>query len=156
MVQATIHALADVQSSNIGNDTSIWQFAVVLPKAKIGSDCNICAHVFIENEVIIGDRVTIKNGVQVWDGLRLGDDVFVGPNVTFTNDKYPRSGNRSFISMMTWVENGARIGGGATILPGVRIGSGACIGAGSVVTRDVPANVTVVGNPARPIEKARK
>ena len=143
-----IHSLADVQSINVGADTRIWQFAVVLPGAQIGRHCNICSHCFIENDVVIGDRVTVKSGVQLWDGLRVADDVFIGPNVTFTNDKYPKSRNSNFSLASTYIEAGASIGGGATLLPGVRIGAGAIVGAGAVVTKDVPAGATVVGNPA--------
>ena len=91
-----IHKFADVQSGMIGDGTRIWQFAVVLAGAKIGKCCNICAQTFIENDVILGDNVTVKCGVQLWDGLRIGDNVFIGPNVTFCNDKYPKSGNRNF------------------------------------------------------------
>lgn len=146
-----IHKLADVASASIGPETRIWQFVVVLAGAQIGAQCNICSHCFIEDDVIIGDRVTVKCGVQLWNGLRVGDDVFIGPNVTFTNDRYPRSGNRDFILLQTTIGNGASIGGGATILPGVRIGEGATIGAGAVVTKDVAAKQVVVGNPAKPI-----
>lgn len=89
-----IHKLADVASQSIGENTRIWQFVVILPGARIGGDCNICAHVLIENDVVIGDRVTVKSGVQLWDGLRVGDDVFIGPNATFSNDKFPRSKQR--------------------------------------------------------------
>ena len=149
-----IHPLADVQSAAIGPGTRIWQFVVVLSGAKLGANCNICSHCFIENDVVVGDRVTIKSGVQLWDGLRIGSDVFIGPNVTFTNDKYPGSGNLAFEPIGTVVENSVSIGGGACILPGVRIGEGARIGAGAVVTRDVRARATVVGNPAREIDRA--
>lgn len=149
--QPLIHSLADVQSTAIGAGTRVWQFVVVLPAAKIGQDCNICSHCLIENDVVIGDRVTVKSGVQLWDGLRLGDDVFIGPNVTFTNDKHPRSGNSDFNLLFTYIESGASIGGGSTVLPGVVIGAGATVGAGAVVTKDVPPGVTVVGNPARAI-----
>ncbi len=142
------HALSDVQSKNIGEGTRIWQFSVVLAGAKIGSDCNICAQVFIENDVVIGDNVTIKNGVQLWDGLRIENNVFIGPNATFSNDKYPQSGRRDFVCEITVIEQGASIGAGAVILPGIRIGAGAMVGAGAVVTRDVPVGATVVGNPA--------
>jgi UDP-2-acetamido-3-amino-2,3-dideoxy-glucuronate N-acetyltransferase len=151
MSKPFIHALADVQTINIGENTRIWQFVVVLPGAKIGQDCNICSHCLIESDVVIGDRVTVKSGVQLWNGLRVGDDVFIGPNVTFTNDKHPKSGNVNFPLLFTRIENGASIGGGTTLLPGVLIGAGAMVGAGSVVTKDVPAGATVVGNPARPI-----
>lgn len=144
-----VHKLADVQSHNIGSGSRIWQFAVVLPGAKIGIDCNICSHCFIENDVVIGDRVTIKNGVQIWDGARIGNDVFIGPNVTLTNDSNPRSRNKDFVSEELVIEPGAIIGAGATILPGLRIGAKAIIGAGSVVTRDVPPGAKVLGNPAR-------
>lgn len=144
-----IHPMSDVQSKNIGARTTIWQFVVVLSSARIGSDCNICSHCFIENNVIIGDRVTIKNGVQIWDGMKIGDDVFIGPNVTFTNDKFPRSKNHKGDFLRTIIEQGASVGGGATILPGITIGHGAMIGAGAVVTRSVPPNAIVVGNPGR-------
>lgn len=143
-----IHSLSDVQTIAIGTGTRIWQFVVVLPGAQIGEDCNICSHCLIENDVVVGDRVTIKSGVQLWDGLRVADDVFIGPNVTFTNDKHPRSRNTDFTRRATFIETGASIGGGATLLPGIRIGSGATVGAGAVVLRDVPPGTTVVGNPA--------
>jgi acetyltransferase-like isoleucine patch superfamily enzyme len=146
---AFIHPLADVQSSRVGAGTRVWQFVIVLPKAVIGAEGNICSHCFIENDVVIGDRVTIKNGVQLWDGLRIGDDVFIGPNVTFTNDKRPRSKQHPVEYLVTHIESGASIGGGATILPGLRIGRSAMVGAGAVVTRSVPPNAIVVGNPAR-------
>lgn len=148
-----IHPSADVQATDIGSGSRIWQFSVVLAGAKIGQDCNICSHCFIENDVLVGDRVTVKCGVQLWDGLRIGNDVFIGPNVTFTNDKYPKSGNKDFQCLNTWIDDGVSIGGGATILPGVRIGAYATIGAGSVVTRDVLAGTTVVGNPAGVINR---
>ena len=151
MTQPFIHPLSDVQSSSIGLGTRLWQFVVVLPGAQIGQDCNICSHCLIENDVVIGDRVTVKSGVQLWDGLRLSDDVFIGPNVTFTNDKHPKSQNTSFKLVKIWIEAGASIGGGATLLPGVRIGAGAMVGAGAVVNKDVPAYALVVGVPARQI-----
>ena len=144
-----VHALADVQSDKIGSGTRIWQFCVVLPGAVIGSDCNICSHCFIENDVTIGNRVTVKSGVQLWDGIKLEDDVFVGPNVTFSNDKFPRSKQFQRPVLSTHVCVGASIGAGATILPGVKIGRGTMVGAGAVVTRSVPSNAIVVGNPAR-------
>ena len=144
-----IHPLADVQSANIGAATRIWQYVVVLAGARIGAGCNICSHCFVENDVTIGDRVTIKCGVQVWDGVHLGDDVFVGPNVTFTNDKFPHSRNPAFELLPTRIESGASIGANATILPGLTIGRNSLVAAGSVVTRSVPFNAVVRGNPAR-------
>ena len=138
-----------VKSKQIGPNTRIWQFVVILPKARIGADCNICSHVLIENDVIIGDRVTVKSGVQLWDGLRIEDDVFIGPNVTFTNDPFPRSRQYPPTFAVTTVKAGASIGGGATILPGLTIGRGAMVGAGAVVTKSVPDNAVVIGNPAR-------
>lgn len=144
-----LHALADVQSTSIGRDTKIWQFVVILPGAVIGSACNICSHCFIENDVVIGDRVTVKNGVQLWDGLRIEDDVFIGPNVTFTNDLYPRSKKYLDRYPTTRIRRGASIGGGSTLLPGVEIGEDAMVGAGAVVTHSVPAGAVVLGNPAR-------
>jgi UDP-2-acetamido-3-amino-2,3-dideoxy-glucuronate N-acetyltransferase len=144
-----IHHLSDVQSAKIGRGTSIWQFCVVLPGAHIGADCNICSHVFIENDVIIGDRVTVKCGVQLWDGLRLEDDVFIGPNVTFTNDAFPRSRQRPEKFAQTIVRAGASIGANATILPGITIGRAAMVAAGAVVARDIPAGELWLGSPAR-------
>ena len=146
---AFVHPLSDVSTSKIGSGTSIWQYVVALPDAVIGADCNICSHCFIDNDVVIGDRVTIKNGVQLWDGLRVADDVFVGPNVTFTNDKYPRSKNADFNHALTVIEAKVSIGAGAVVLPGLTIGAGAMIGAGAVVVSDVPPGKLVVGNPAR-------
>jgi acetyltransferase-like isoleucine patch superfamily enzyme len=142
-----IHPLADVQTQRIGNGTRIWQFAVVLPGATIGSDCNICAHSFIENDVAIGDRVTVKSGVFLWDGLIVEDDVFIGPNATFTNDRFPRS-RHAVDYPTTTLKRGCSIGAGAIILPGLNIGEGAMIGAGAVVTRNVPPGETWIGNPA--------
>jgi acetyltransferase-like isoleucine patch superfamily enzyme len=144
-----IHPLADVQSPHLGPRTRVWQFCVILPGARIGADCNINAQVLVENDVVVGDRVTLKSGVQLWDGLRVEDDVFIGPNATFTNDRVPRSRQRPAAFQQTVIERGASIGANATILGGVRIGAGALIGAGSVVTRDVPAGELWVGNPAR-------
>ncbi len=135
-----IHPLSDVQSKNVGNDTNIWQFCVVLAGAKIGDNCNICAHCFIENDVIIGNNVTVKCGVQLWDGITVGDDVFIGPNATFCNDKYPKSKNKNFKLEKIVIKKGASIGANATILPGVTIGENAIVAAGSVVTKDVLSN----------------
>ena len=143
------HPQAIVETAAIGARTRIWAFAHVLPGARIGADCNICDHVFIENDVLIGDGVTIKSGVQLWDGVRLHDDVFVGPNVTFSNDPFPRSGKRPANFSATDVRRGASIGANATILPGLTIGQNSMIGAGAVVMADVPPNAIVVGNPAQ-------
>jgi len=143
------HSHALVESHHIGSGTRIWAFAHILPQAKIGQDCNICDHVFIENDVVIGDRVTIKCGVQVWDGVTIEDDVFVGPNVTFTNDIFPRSKQTPEKFLQTVIRKGASIGANATILAGVTISSHAMIGAGAVVTKDVPPHAIVVGNPAK-------
>ena len=145
-----VHPQGICDSSNVGSGTRVWAFAHVLSGAVIGSECNICDHVFIENDVVIGDKVTIKCGVQLWDGVRLGDEVFVGPNATFANDRYPRSKVYPSEYLKTHVLRGASIGANATILPGLTIGEGSLVAAGSVVTRDVPAKVLVQGNPARP------
>ena len=144
-----VHAQALCESSQIGTNTRIWAFAHILPGAKIGQDCNICDNVFIENDVVVGDRVTIKCGVQLWDGLEVESDVFIGPNVTFTNDIFPRSKQYPESFARSVIHTGASIGANATILPGITIGSNAMIGAGAVVTRSVPPNAIVVGNPAR-------
>lgn len=144
-----VHPMGICESQKIGARTTVWAFAHVLPKAQIGMDCNICDHVFVENDVIVGDRVTIKSGVQLWDGIRLGSDVFIGPNVTFSNDKFPRSKQYPPKFPLTHVSDGASVGANATILPGITIGKRAMVGAGAVVTRDVPPNAIVVGNPAR-------
>ncbi len=148
-----IHPLSDVQSDQIGEGTRIWQFAIVLRGAKIGCNCNVCAHTFIENDVVIGDNVTVKCGVQLWDGLRVGNNVCIGSNSTFCNDKYPKSGNREYECLQTIIEDDVSIGANATILPGLKLGRGCVIGAGSVVTKDVPPGVTVVGNPAKEITR---
>jgi acetyltransferase-like isoleucine patch superfamily enzyme len=146
-----IHETSDVQTNNIGEGTKIWQFSVVLSGAKIGKNCNINAHCFIENDVVIGNNVTIKSGVYLWDGVRVEDDVFIGPNVTFNNDIYPRSKQYPARFSQTLLRKGSSIGGGAVLLPGVEIGERALIGAGSVVTKNIPAAVIVVGNPAHVI-----
>lgn len=143
------HPLADIQSKNIGEDSRIWQFVVILPNAQIGNHCNICAQCFIESDVVIGDYVTIKNGVQIWDGIRIENHAFIGPNVTFTNDLLPRSKKVLLNPLKTVVGEGASIGANATILPGIKIGAYAMVGAGSVVTKDVPPYTLVLGNPAR-------
>lgn len=151
-----IHPLSDCQNKNIPAGTNIWQFCVVLPRAVIGEGCNICSHCFIENDVHIGNNVTIKCGVQVWDGIELEDNVMIGSNVTFTNDRFPRSKNKEWTLLRTVVKKGASIGAGSTILPGITIGEGALIGAGSVVTKDVPAGEIWIGNPAKLYKKIEK
>lgn len=140
-----IHKLSDVQTKNIGENTNIWQFCVVLPNAKIGSNCNICSHCFIENDVVIGNNVTIKCGVQIWDGMRIEDNVFIGPNATFCNDKYPKSRNKNWKLEPVIVKKGASIGANATILPGVIIGENALIGAGAIITKNVENNKIIKG-----------
>ena len=144
-----VHPKAICESEQIGERTRIWAFSHILKGAKIGRDCNICDGVFIENDVTVGDRVTIKSGVQLWDGIRVADDVFIGPNATFTNDHFPRSRVWQEILPLTHILEGASIGANATLLPGITIGRGAMIGAGAVVTRDVPANAIVYGNPGK-------
>ena len=151
MTKSFIHPLSDVKTKKIGKGTKIWQFCVILEDSIIGEDCNICSHCFIENDVQIGSRVTIKNGVSIWDYIKIEDDVFIGPNVTFSNDKYPTSqriGKRDVSYLKTIVKKGASIGAGAVILPGITIHEGAKIGAGAVVTKDVERNRIVVENPA--------
>jgi len=144
-----IHTLADVQSSKIGKGTKIWQFCVVLEGAQIGESCNICMNVFIENDVQVGNNVTIKPGVQLWDGLRIKDDVFIGPNVTFTNDLLPRSKQYPASFLTTVVENGASLGANSVIVAGHTIGEYSLVGAGSVVTKEIPPYTVWYGNPAK-------
>jgi UDP-2-acetamido-3-amino-2,3-dideoxy-glucuronate N-acetyltransferase len=144
-----IHDLSDVQSKTIGKDTKIWQFCVVMENAKIGENCNICSHCFIENDVLIGNNVTVKNGIYLFDGITIEDNVFLGPNVTFTNDKNPRSRVRPISFPKTHIRHGASIGGGAVILPGITIGKNAMIGAGAIVTKDVPDNAVIYGQAAQ-------
>lgn len=151
-----IHPLADASSVSIGEGTRVWQFVVILPGARIGRDCNICAHALIEGDVIVGDRVTVKSGVFLWDGTRVADDVFIGPNATFTNDPLPRSKAYPEEFKGITLEKGSSIGANATILPGVQIGEYAMVGAGAVVTKDVPPYAVVVGNPARVIRMMDK
>jgi acetyltransferase-like isoleucine patch superfamily enzyme len=144
-----VHEKGLCESSHIGNNTRIWAFTHVMKGAKIGTNCNIGDHCFIENGVTIGNDVTIKNGVSIWDGVRIEDKVFLGPNVVFTNDKRPRSKVHSFRLMETLIKKGASIGANATLLCSIKIGKFAIIGAGSVVTKDVPEYTLVYGNPAK-------
>jgi acetyltransferase-like isoleucine patch superfamily enzyme len=143
-----IHPTAEVQTQKIGKNTKVWQYCVILKEATIGEDCNINFNVFIENDVVVGNRVTIKPGVQLWDGVHIEDDVFIGPNVTFTNDAAPRSKQYSDEFLQTTVKKGVSIGANTTLLPGITIGAYAMIGAGSVVTKDVPPHELWYGNPA--------
>ena len=144
-----IHPTADVQTNKIGEGTTIWQFAVVLSGASVGKNCNINCHTFIENDVIIGDRVTVKSGVYIWDGIEIANDVFLGPNVTFVNDKYPRSKQYPEKFQITRIDNFVSIGANSTIMGGVHIGEYALIAAGSLVTKDVPPFSLMLGSPAR-------
>lgn len=143
------HPLSDVQTNHIGKNTSIWQFVVILGGAQIGCKCNISCNVFIEGDVVIGDGVTIKSGVQLWDGLRVDDHVFIGPNVTFTNDKLPRSKQYPDQFQKTIINNNASVGAGAIVLGGTEIGAYAMVGAGAIVTKNVPKRALVVGQPAQ-------
>ncbi|WP_429178781.1 acyltransferase [Aeromonas salmonicida] len=147
-----LHPLSDVQTSDIGKDTRVWQFSVILKQAKIGSDCNICAHTLIENDVIIGSRVTVKSGVYLWDGITVEDDVFIGPCAAFTNDKHPRSKVYPDCFLRTVLQKGCSIGANATILPGITLGEYCMVGAGAVVTKDVPPYAVVIGNPAKVVK----
>lgn len=144
-----IHELSNVKSNKIGKNTRVWQYSVILQGAQIGDDCNICAHTLIEGDVILGDRVTIKSGVYLWDGLRVEDDVFIGPCVSFANNLYPKSKVYPDSFLTTVIKKGASIGANATILPGITLGENCLVGAGSVVTKDVPQNAVVAGNPAK-------
>ena len=137
------HELAVVESENIGKDTRIWAFAHILPGAVIGASCNICDHTFIENDVIIGNNVTIKCGVYLWDAIRIEDNVFIGPNATFTNDKYPKSKCPPEKFLPIILKKGCSIGANATILPNVTIGENAIVGAGAIVTKNIPADSLV-------------
>ena len=148
-----IHRLADCMNQNIPDSTNIWQFCVIFPDAVIGENCNICAGVLIENDVVIKDNVTIKSGGQLWDGITIEANVFIGPNVSFTNDKYPRSKQYPDHFQRTIINQSASVGAGSVILGGISIGENGMIGAGSVVTKDVPANELWFGNPAKFIRK---
>ena len=141
-----IHPLADVQSTDIGTGTNIWQFAIVLRGAKIGTNCNINCHTFIENDVIIGNNVTVKIGVYLWDSVRIHDDVFIGPSVVFTNDLAPRSKKRVKY-LPTTIKKGASVGAGTSILAGTTIGKYSLIGMGTLVTKDVPDHALFYGQP---------
>lgn len=149
MANYQIHETAIVETSNIGDQTRIWAFVHILPGAVIGKNNNICDFCFIENDVKTGDNVTIKSGVYLWDGVVVEDGVFIGPNAAFTNDKFPRSKNSDYIQERTVLKKNCSIGANATILPGITIGESSMVGAGSVVTKDVPDFALVYGNPAR-------
>jgi acetyltransferase-like isoleucine patch superfamily enzyme len=151
-----VHPLSNVHTTDIGEGSKVWQYSVVLTGAKIGENCNICAHTLIEGDVIIGNNVTVKSGVFLWDGISLESDVFIGPNATFTNDKMPRSKCYPEAFLRTLVKRGASVGANATILPGITIGEYSMVGAGAVVTKDVPAYAVVAGNPARVVKWVSK
>lgn len=144
-----IHLLADVQSEKIGKNTTIWQFSIVLKGAEIGENCNINCHTFIENDVKIGNNVTVKSGVFLWDGITIGNNVFIGPNVTFTNDNTPRSKQYPTNFQRIFIYNYASIGANATLMGGISIGKYALIGAGALVTKDIPERALVIGSPSR-------
>lgn len=144
-----IHPLADVQSTVIGEQTRVWQYVVILDGAVIGRNCNICAQALVEGGVIIGDNVTVKSGVFLWEGTVVEDDVFIGPNATFTNDPLPRSKMYPEQFKGITLRKGCSIGANATLLPGVTVGERAMVGAGAVVTKDVPPFAVVIGNPAK-------
>ncbi|OQM76304.1 acyltransferase [Manganibacter manganicus] len=145
----SIHPLADVAEAEIGEDTRVWQYVVILRGARIGRNCNICAHTMIEGDVVIGDNVTVKSGVFLWDGMRVEDNVFIGPNATFTNDPMPRSKVYPDRFRSITLRQGASIGANVTVLPGITIGEHAMVGAGAVVTKDIEPYTVVAGNPAR-------
>lgn len=146
-----IHASAEVHTGRIGAETNVWQHTVILEGASVGRNCNICSHVFIENQVVLGDNVTVKNGVYLWDGITIEDDVFIGPNATFTNDKSPRSKRYRVDAVKTVIQKGASVGAGSVLIGPLTIGRYAMVGAGAVVTKDVPDFTLVIGNPARAI-----
>jgi len=148
-----IHPLSDVHATNIGKNTDIWQYTIVLKNAIIGNNCNINSHCFIENDVVIGDNTTIKCGVYLWDGISLGSNVFIGPNVTFTNDKYPRSKRYPKQFQRIFVKDHVSIGAGSIIMGGVTIHKGAMIGAGSLITKDIPPGELWYGNPGKFVRK---
>lgn len=151
-----IHPQSDVQSKSVGEGTRVWQYVVILPGARIGRNCNICSHCFIENDVVIGDNVTVKPMVAVCDGVTIEDGAFIGPHVSFTNDRHPKSGNRGFKLERTRICKGASVGAGSMVMAGITIGENAMVAAGSVVTRDVPPGVTVFGCPAKPRDGKRR
>lgn len=143
------HERSIVESDKIGAGSKVWAFSHILPGAKIGKNVNICDHCFIENDVAIGNDVTIKCGVFLWDGIEIQDKVFIGPAAVFTNDLNPRSKNKDYKQKKTKLKTGCSIGAGAIVLPGVTIGEYAMVGAGAVVTKDVEDFSLIYGNPAR-------
>jgi len=147
-----VHPQALVETSDIGPGTRVWAFAHVMPGARIGADCNVCDHTYVESGVVVGDRVTIKSGVFLWEGMVVEDEVFLGPQATFTNDRFPRS-RQEWKCEGIVIRRGATVGAGAVVLPGVTIGERAMVGAGAVVTKDVEPDTVVVGNPARVVRR---
>jgi UDP-2-acetamido-3-amino-2,3-dideoxy-glucuronate N-acetyltransferase len=148
-----VHPQALVETPDVGPDTRVWAFAHVMPGARLGAGCNVCDHTYIEGGVVVGDRVTIKSGVYLWEGMVIEDDVFLGPQATFTNDRFPRSRQEDWTCEGIVIKKGATVGAGAVVLPGVTIGERAMVGAGAVVTGDVEPDTVVVGNPARVVRR---
>ncbi|MDA0939695.1 MAG: acyltransferase [Bacteroidetes bacterium] len=144
-----IHPTAEVQTPNLGEGTVVWQHTVVLEGAHVGKNCNLNCFCFVENDVRIGDRVTVKAGVQLWDGITVEDDVFVGPNATFTNHRDPKSQKPPAEFDRIVLQKGCSVGANATVIGPCVVGSNSLVAAGAVVTKDVPPNVVVAGNPAR-------
>jgi UDP-2-acetamido-3-amino-2,3-dideoxy-glucuronate N-acetyltransferase len=149
---AYVHPQAIVETRDVGPETRVWAFAHVMPDARVGAECNVCDHTYIDNGVVVGNRVTIKSGVSLREGMVVEDDVFLGPQATFTNDRFPRS-RQPWTREGIVIKRGATVGAGAVVLPGITIGERAMVGAGAVVIKDVAPDTVVVGNPARVVRR---